>query len=622
MEDYQVTGYDVAEGPVSDSAAQAKNKRSPMLIGIMYLLIIIIIISAAAGGCTGDLTNVNHETESTEPLTVESMTEKPTYPELKIEVTNDGVRNYETINYYFIPDDEALGEWKAFAEIQNYAESMYVNFNTGEVKFRDEKNSLEDYINYNLENDILFFPVETIKLDGDGKAKVTEVGNISFFTEWTQGHIIDVYPDMISKYIIKNIGGNDYLFIDYREYRYLEALGEKPTFTQGLIILKKISGYVPGGNVKYDAIAKNYDWYVAQDNTGEYSSTNCGPACAVMAAKWHDKDFAVTVEEARNRIDYIDENNGWNILTIKEFFDSESIPHEIYTKIKYSDVMTHLNMGNIMIVPVHMKYIKKNNFTNSEAFHSIVIKGKRTVDGQEYFQVQDPALGWDCLYACDELIEAALNHGGWYIVVQNREANAEPAASLPSERIPEYIDIKGSLFNTAWTEIFLYNKNFEDSDIEPLKYMTNLKNLSLANNSISNISVLAGLKNLEELNLHNNQISDISALANLPNLTVLILGNNQISDISPLENLPNLSQQVVLANNPISDISPLAALKNLQRLNLSNTQISDAGVLAEMTNLKVLEINETELNDKQIEELRKALPNTAIIDYDYWGGVR
>jgi hypothetical protein len=132
----------------------------------------------------------------------------------------------------------------------------------------------------------------------------------------------------------------------------------------------------PGDFFKYNAIERDYDWFINQYDTGEYSFNNCGPACAVMAAKWCDKDFAITVEEARNRnIQNTNDsdNKWWYISTIAEFFNSENIPHEIHERINYNDVMKQLNMGNIMIVPVHMRYIKQNNFS-LENEHFIIIK--------------------------------------------------------------------------------------------------------------------------------------------------------------------------------------------------------------------------------------------------------
>ena len=59
------------------------------------------------------------------------------------------------------------------------------------------------------------------------------------------------------------------------------------------------------------------------------------------------------------------------------------------------------------------------------------------------------------------------------------------------------------------------------------------------------------LSNLTELYLGENQISDIKPLASLTNLTWLSLGENQISDIKPLASLTNLNE-LWLSGNPIA----------------------------------------------------------------------
>lgn len=83
---------------------------------------------------------------------------------------------------------------------------------------------------------------------------------------------------------------------------------------------------------------------------------------------------------------------------------------------------------------------------------------------------------------------------------------------------------------------------------------------------ISDLSLLAEMTNLRELYLCAQQISDLSCLAGLP-LETLYLCDNQISDLSPLAECASL-QTLYLGGNPIQDLGPLASLTGLQRLNL------------------------------------------------------
>ncbi|MCY3737074.1 MAG: leucine-rich repeat domain-containing protein [Gemmatimonadaceae bacterium] len=143
------------------------------------------------------------------------------------------------------------------------------------------------------------------------------------------------------------------------------------------------------------------------------------------------------------------------------------------------------------------------------------------------------------------------------------------------------------------------------SDLSPLSALTNLTKLDLTEihgsqvpgadrHSPLNLSPLSGLTNLTNLNLSQNKISDLSALSGLTNLTDLDLSVIHVIwdesnppaplDLSPLSGLTNLTW-LNLAYNSISDLSQLSGLNNLNNLNLSNNQISDLGPLAASTGL-------------------------------------
>ena len=101
------------------------------------------------------------------------------------------------------------------------------------------------------------------------------------------------------------------------------------------------------------------------------------------------------------------------------------------------------------------------------------------------------------------------------------------------------------------------------------------------------IQDLTGLEfatNLTELHLNRNQISDVSPLKNLTKLTYLDLSLNwRISDVSPLKDLKNLTY-LFLRGNPLSDVSPLKDLINLIELDFNVNQISDVSPLKDLIN--------------------------------------
>ncbi len=164
--------------------------------------------------------------------------------------------------------------------------------------------------------------------------------------------------------------------------------------------------------------------------------------------------------------------------------------------------------------------------------------------------------------------------------------------------------LTGLEFATNLIELRLGNNKI--SNVSPLKDLTNLTWLSIKGNRMSDVSPLKNLTNLTYLHIGYNQISDVSPLKDLTNLTFLELDDNEISDISPLKNLTNLIE-LYLDDNEISDISPLENLTNLTFLNLNDNKISDMSTLKDFTNLIFLDIHGNQISDmsplKNLKEL-------------------
>ena len=170
---------------------------------------------------------------------------------------------------------------------------------------------------------------------------------------------------------------------------------------------------------------------------------------------------------------------------------------------------------------------------------------------------------------------------------------------------------------TELEELHLHRNSI--SDISPIAGLTGLTRLNLEHNNISDVSPLAGLTNLKRLDLSRIDIlSDISPLATLSNLEWLSLRNNNISDISALARLTNLTW-MDLAGNEISDVSPLATLSNLEWLTLHNNNISDISALARLTNLTWLNVSENAISNlSPLDGLRPNLDFLSVSDNPYF----
>lgn len=93
------------------------------------------------------------------------------------------------------------------------------------------------------------------------------------------------------------------------------------------------------------------------------------------------------------------------------------------------------------------------------------------------------------------------------------------------------------------------------TELDSIKELRSVKDLSIAHNQIEDISALSQLNNIQKLNIAGNQIRDISALSSMPQITNLILGEgseetNRIMNLSVLNQLPALDY-VSLSGLPV-----------------------------------------------------------------------
>ena len=121
------------------------------------------------------------------------------------------------------------------------------------------------------------------------------------------------------------------------------------------------------------------------------------------------------------------------------------------------------------------------------------------------------------------------------------------------------------------------------SDITGLEFATDLRELDLRDNPVTDLRPLANLTMLEDLYLSdlfpNTPTLDLHPLANLINLQELFLEHSKVSDISPLAGLKKL-RILDLSHNDISDLRPLAGLRELRKLRIRGNPVKDLTLLS------------------------------------------
>ena len=173
------------------------------------------------------------------------------------------------------------------------------------------------------------------------------------------------------------------------------------------------------------------------------------------------------------------------------------------------------------------------------------------------------------------------------------------AFSQSQEGPVEMVDIGGRGYPVNLTSLDLRELGLGDEELAGLAKMTDLVELDLRGNEMTDLSPLSGMANLKELRLSgdiggNDGISDLSPLSGLSRLKVLHLPAANIEDLSPLSGLVQMEDLAL--TDPESDlglaedITPLASLVNLKELYLKIGVISDLTPLSGMTKLESLRI--------------------------------
>jgi hypothetical protein len=114
--------------------------------------------------------------------------------------------------------------------------------------------------------------------------------------------------------------------------------------------------------------------------------------------------------------------------------------------------------------------------------------------------------------------------------------------------------------------------------------MNQLAGLYLDGNRLSDLSFLIGLTNLIQLSMANNQMTSFNLPVTLPRLSGLILNGNRISNFAFLSMLPSLEGLQILSNS-LSSLHLPDGVSNLQSVDIDYNQIVNLTFPPSYTNL-------------------------------------
>jgi hypothetical protein len=159
--------------------------------------------------------------------------------------------------------------------------------------------------------------------------------------------------------------------------------------------------------------------------------------------------------------------------------------------------------------------------------------------------------------------------------------------------------------------------NLPLKNIEPLRFLSDLKRLSISKTGIVSLEPLKNSLQLEYLNCSHNNIPSLESLSNLEKLIELNCSNNPIELLNPIKNNTNM-QKFNIANTKVTTLNRISGFRELKELDFSFTNVSsladinsnkleklsmtktgvtDLNLLAQQINLTYIDCSHTKIND-------------------------
>lgn len=185
----------------------------------------------------------------------------------------------------------------------------------------------------------------------------------------------------------------------------------------------------------------------------------------------------------------------------------------------------------------------------------------------------------------------------------------------------EKLDLSGSRFPAGVLETLsglpalreLSLANCTLSTISGLEGATRLEVLTLSNNTIRNLEPLTGLSSLRELRMDHNALTALDAISGLSNVEVLDVSYNSLTSLLPIGDYTRLTE-LNAAGNKITNLSGIATMTALTNLALDYNTLEDVDVLGMCTGLKELHLSNNAIQD--ISAL-KTLTGLELFDFSY-----
>ena len=183
----------------------------------------------------------------------------------------------------------------------------------------------------------------------------------------------------------------------------------------------------------------------------------------------------------------------------------------------------------------------------------------------------------------------------------------------------EFSDALQASQSSDYKEIYLWEKEIDDEDIQKLATLTELHSFAIPHaRNVTNASmeIIAKVPGLQNLDLAGASIDNegLKPLRNHPTLTRLVLNETKVTDagLAVVATIPNLDC-LELYRCFITDegCRHIGKMKNLVKISLDTTPVSDRGLihLYPLEHLRRLQVWDTQVTDEGRKAFQRRMPN-------------
>lgn len=163
-------------------------------------------------------------------------------------------------------------------------------------------------------------------------------------------------------------------------------------------------------------VERPYEWFCDQNQTGQYSHENCGPAVTSMILKWDNQNNDISAEYLRSQI--LPNGGWWYTDDIEKVMSDHNVPYQKFQFFDIKQITDALEQDRIVLICVDGYYFSEY-YNQKKSGHFMIIKGYTNQNGIIRFETYNPDSRKNHYYFADNIKKAADIWWQYFYIIGN-----------------------------------------------------------------------------------------------------------------------------------------------------------------------------------------------------------